>query len=123
MTTTGDRIRSIRRKRKKTLQEVGEAIGATATTVSKYESGSITNIPTKKINAIAEFLEISPAYLLGYDYDDQPLILTISEQLMMEDYRKLTDHDKETVCILIKRLYDVRQEESEPLTQPVQLTL
>ncbi len=123
MTTTGDRIRSIRRKRKKTLQEVGEAIGATATTVSKYESGSITNIPTKKINAIAEFLEISPAYLLGYDYDDQPLILTISEQLMMEDFRKLTDHDKETVCILIKRLYDVRQEESEPLTQPVQLTL
>lgn len=109
MQTTGEKIRLIRQRRKKTLQEVADAIGASATTVSKYESGIIANIPTTKLNAIAEFLDVNPASLFDYAFDDQPLILSITEQFMMEDFRKLSEIDKETICIIIKQLLDAQK--------------
>lgn len=88
---------------------MADAIGASATTVSKYESGIIANIPTTKLNAIAEFLDVNPASLFDYAFDDQPLILSITEQLMMEDFRKLSEIDKETICIIIKQLLDAQK--------------
>lgn len=123
MATTGEKIRSIRIRRKKTLKDVANAVGASVTTISKYESGAIATIPISKLNAIADYLEINPAYLLGYSSEDQPLILSISEQLMMEDFRKLNESDKETICILIKRFIDVDQEKQEEHHSAVQLTL
>lgn len=121
MSTTGEKIREVRHKRNRTLQEVAEAAGTTSTTVSKYESGMIQNIPAAKLNAIAEYLEISPAYLLGFDSDDQSLILSVSEQLMMEDYRKLSPVDQETINILIRRL--IETESMQGKHDAVQLTL
>lgn len=123
MATTGEKIRSIRIRRKKTLKDVANAVGASVTTISKYESGAIATIPISKLNAIADYLEINPAYLLGYSSEDQPLILSISEQLMMEDFRKLNESDKETICILIKRFIDVDHEKQEEHHSAVQLTL
>ncbi len=123
MATTGEKIRSIRIRRKKTLKDVANAVGASVTTISKYESGAIATIPISKLNAIADYLEINPAYLLGYSSEDQPLILSISEQLMMEDFRKLNESDKETICILIKRFIDVDHEKQEEHHLAVQLTL
>ena len=63
--TVGARIREVRKERKITLQELAEKLGVRHTTVSRYEKGIIT-IPSDKLKAIADILEVSPEYLLGW---------------------------------------------------------
>lgn len=61
------RIRKIRKLRNITQQELAESIGVSKSTISKYESGNITNIKIDTLNKIADVLGVSIAYLLDVD--------------------------------------------------------
>lgn len=113
--TTGQRLRDIRIKRDKTLEDVANAIGVSATAISKYESDRIKNIPQNKLKGIAEFLDVSISYILGLDdpQEASPIVLSIDEQMLIEDYRKLSVLNQETVQILVRRLVTVEHGENE----------
>ena len=68
-----DNIKNYRLKKKLTLEEVAQKVGITRSTLSKYESGSITNIPSDKIEKIASALETTPGELMDWedDYDEE----------------------------------------------------
>lgn len=66
MSMLSQRIKELRLKRNKTLLEVAEAIGVREATLQRYESGKIKNIPYEKIQAIAEYLNCTPSYLMGW---------------------------------------------------------
>ncbi|UNT96787.1 helix-turn-helix domain-containing protein [Allobaculum mucilyticum] len=119
--TTGERLRNIRLTRRKTLEETAEAIGMTATSISKYESDRVKNIPYENLEKLADFFDVSPYYILGLGDPGQtsPLILSIDEQLLIEDYRQLSEADKKTMHILLKRLLEVAANDEHY----VQLTL
>lgn len=118
--TTGEKLREIRLKRGKTLEEVASAINATATTISKYESGKVRNIPQNKLEAIAAYLDVHPSYILGYDDPDYQggTVLNINEQLMIEEFRDLSATDQETIIMLVHRFHEVQNQ-----SEPVQLLL
>lgn len=63
----GPRIRSARRAKKITQQELATALGIRGTTLAKYERGSIDGIPPKKVISICHALDVSPNYLFGWD--------------------------------------------------------
>ena len=63
------RIKEQRLKQNKTLLEVAEYVGVKEATLQRYESGEIKNIPHDKITAIAECLNSSPSYLMGWSND------------------------------------------------------
>lgn len=63
----GERIKNIREEKKITQEELAKQIDSTKQTIYKYENGIITNIPSDKIEKIAEFLEVTPSYLMGWD--------------------------------------------------------
>ena len=71
--TIGERIKELRRKYGMTQDELAEKIQTTKQTIFKYENNIITNIPAKRVNAIAEVFNVSPAYIMGWDSDDRPL--------------------------------------------------
>ena len=48
-----------------TLKQIAEALHITA---QRYECGEIKNIPYEKIVMLAEILQCSPPYLLGWEY-------------------------------------------------------
>jgi len=62
----GDNIRSLRKSKRMTLEELAAAIGTSKQNVHRYERGIITNIPSDKIVAIANALDTSPAALMGW---------------------------------------------------------
>ena len=68
--TVGERIKNLREKRGYTLEELGEKIGVGKSTVRKWENGMIQNMRRDKIQKLAEVLNCSPLYLLGYGDDD-----------------------------------------------------
>lgn len=65
----GERIKYNRELLKMTQDELGAACGTSKQTIFKYENGIITNIPLDKIEKISKALNVSPAYLMGWEED------------------------------------------------------
>lgn len=68
--TIGDRIREQREKAKISQTELAKKVHISKQTLYKYEMNIITNIPSNKIEEIAQKLYISPAYLMGWEDND-----------------------------------------------------
>lgn len=65
----GDRIKSLRQEKGISQTNMAIDIGVSKQTLYKYENNLIVNIPTDKIEAIAQRLHTSPSYLMGWDTD------------------------------------------------------
>lgn len=63
----GERIRSRREALGMTQTELADALSTTKQNIYKYENGIISNIPSDKIEAMAEILKTTPAYLMGWE--------------------------------------------------------
>lgn len=64
--TMGDRIHYLRNSLHMTLQELGDKVGVGASTVRKWETGLIQSIRTDKIQKLANALNTSVDYLMGW---------------------------------------------------------
>ena len=84
-------IKKYRLAKKMTLDELAEKIGIKKSTLQRYESGVITNIPSDKIEKMAEVFEIKPSILMGWELEE-PLIqpeLTINHHSSLTVYGKV----------------------------------
>lgn len=63
----GDRIRILRTEHNLTMEELGIKVGVGKATIKKYENGTINNIPSDKIELLAQALETTPEYIMGWD--------------------------------------------------------
>lgn len=55
-----------------TQEELGERLGLQKSAIAKYENGRVENIKRSIIANMAEILECSPAYLMGWEDDSVP---------------------------------------------------
>ena len=65
MSGVGNLIRTRRKELGLTLEEVGNAVGVSKSTVKKWEDGYISNMRRDKIQNLARVLQINPVRLLG----------------------------------------------------------
>lgn len=65
----GERIRSLRKEKGITQIEMAALLHTTKQTISKYEKGIVTNIPSDRIEALARILGTTPEYILGWDQE------------------------------------------------------
>lgn len=63
----GQKIHQARKAKGMTMEELGKVIGVRRATISRYESGIITDIPPSGIAAISRALDVTPSYLMGWD--------------------------------------------------------
>ena len=63
----GQRIRDRRIALELTLDELGKKVGVGASTVRKWETGFIKDMRSDKIQKVADALDVTPAYLMGWD--------------------------------------------------------
>lgn len=61
-----NKLKSLRRERKMTLEELALAIGTSKQTIHRYENGIITNIPRAKVEELAAALGTTPQELMGW---------------------------------------------------------
>lgn len=66
-----ERIRSLRKKRGLSLEQLADMIGTSRQTVHRYETGVIANIPHEKIEALARVLGTTPSRLMGWEADSE----------------------------------------------------
>lgn len=66
----GEKIKTLRKERGLTLQQVGDFVGVGKSTVRKWESGEIKNMGRDKIALVARALSVDPAYLMGWEGEE-----------------------------------------------------
>lgn len=65
--TIGDRIKARRIELGMSVEELGKRLGKNRTTVYRYETGYIENLPIDILEPIAKALHTTPAYLMGWE--------------------------------------------------------
>ena len=65
--TIGERIKARRIELGMSLEELGKRLGKNRTTVYRYETGYIENLPIEILEPIAAVLQTTPAYLMGWE--------------------------------------------------------
>ena len=69
----GERVHLMRRRRKMTQKELGEAIGVSKTTIFRIEKGDFSDAMGQHIAKMARVLNVSGDYLLGLKEEPEPL--------------------------------------------------
>lgn len=85
---TGKRMKLQRKSKGISADEVAEELGVSRSTIFRYENGDIEKVPAASLKKIAEILETTPSYLMGWtddprDYENDPDIQIPSEALKM----------------------------------------
>lgn len=65
--TIGERIKAKREELGMTQEELGRLCGTTKQTIFKYETGVVTNIPLDRLGVVADSLQTTTAYLMGWE--------------------------------------------------------
>lgn len=86
-----EKIYMLRKRHNMTLEEVGNAVGVSKSTVRKWESGEIANMRRDKIATLARALHTTPAYLMGWtdDQDQDQDLPSASNIIPMPTMRKI----------------------------------
>lgn len=98
--TIGERIKSCRETANLTQDELAKRLATTKQTIYKYENNIVTNIPSDKIEKMAELFNVTPAFLMGWEDDNksswQPKLTDKDEKELdkkVEDLLSAVDSD------------------------------
>jgi len=105
--TVGERIKQKREEKGVSQVELADAINTTKQNIYKYENNIISNIPSDKIEAIAKYLSVSPADLMGWN----------DEKAFNQDPRD------ERIRVLARHLDEVPDEDRESLIDTIESTI
>lgn len=110
----GDRIKQARIKLGYSAEQVAAFLGVSPATVYRYENGDISKLPSKHIKPLAEFLCVSPAYLMEWsevpeqlkppEYDPQIRIVSG----MMEN---MSEAQKEQIVSIVRAVVGTQPKE------------
>ena len=88
----GNRIKKRRKEMKMSADKLAEKIGKNRATVYRYEKDEIETMPYDVLEPIAEALNVSPAYLMGWEEKEKTE--TVAAHL---DYSDLTEEEQKEV--------------------------
>lgn len=102
------RIKELRHSRGLTLEQVAEVVGVGKSTVRKWETGMIANMRRDKIADLAKALGTTPAYLMGWNENDENSnsptkpALSEGEAKLIELFRQVPEDKQQLVLQMIE---------------------
>lgn len=86
------RMKSRREMLNMSYQTLSEKVGISKSTLQRYETGYIKNMPVDKLGEIAKALNVSPAYLMGWE--ELPVVAHDDFQLSNIEKKIITEYRK-----------------------------
>lgn len=105
----GARLKELRMRKRNSLQQVADAVGASKAHIWELETGKSRNPSMELLTKLAEHFGVSVASLVGEDPtapDETPETVA-----MYRDFKKLDPRDRETIRVLMETLKKSRKEE------------
>lgn len=110
--TVNERIKERRLELGMTLEQVAEKIGVKRPTIFRYESGAI-NIKLSTIRKLAEALQTTPEYLMGWQEGHEPKEAEPSKEeldpkvlMLARGMSKLSEDKKDLLLQLVQSMSD-----------------
>lgn len=114
----GKRIKQSREDIEITRKELAKRIQVSASTITRYEQGTIQKIKMPIINSIANALSVNPMWIIGRsefirtsemkkEWSTSNISLTRHEEEFIKKYRALSPAGKATVDAIIEVQYEV----------------
>lgn len=97
----GEKLKELRIRNNKSLQEVADAVGASKAHIWDLEKGNSSNPSLDLLTAIASFFKISVAELVGED----PNALNENPKLvaLYRDLKELDGRDLNTITLIVEQ--------------------
>lgn len=70
--TTGERIKYLRLQKGLSQEELGKKVGVGKAAINKYEKGIVVNFKRSMIDRLADALDVSPIFLMGFEEGQLP---------------------------------------------------
>lgn len=105
-----ERLKAVRIERNITPAELSEALGINKATIYRYENAEIGKIKMVTINAIADYLNVNPDYLIGAtdqkhtvkEAEDLLSTITDGEKMLLELFRQVPVESQQMVLEMIR---------------------
>lgn len=85
----GKRMKERRKQLKMTADEIGDKLGVSRATIYRYEKGDIEKFPIESLEPLAEALQTTSEYLMGWEFERD--ILPIYKELNPQRQIKVYD--------------------------------
>ena len=113
----GQRIKEARLALGYSAEQVAAFLNVSPATVYRYENGDISKLPAKFVLPLAEFLCVTPDYLMGWSEDlvmKEPI--TPEEKQLIDSYRKLPPPGKQYIHQQLRAAQLMYGEKSPPVS-------
>lgn len=105
--TKGQRIKARREELQIAQVDLAKRVGITKQLLYKYETEIVTNIPSDVIERLADALNCSPAYIMGWeDYNDRE-----KARLLYQQYLHAPEQARQTIDYILR----LQRPDSDPL--------
>lgn len=112
-----NRIKNRRIQLSLSYQELADKTGLSKSTLQRYETGAIKNMPLDKLEVLSKALDIDPSYLMGWENENtHNSNLSNEENIILEHYNKLDNEDKHKVVDYAKLLHNQDKYNTAPET-------
>lgn len=99
---TSTRIKELRLRMGLTQEELGKKIGVGKAAIHKYEAGYVENLKRTTLSNLAQVLETTPTYLMGWDDNNEnifksvkiPVLGRISAGIPLEAIEDIKDYEE-----------------------------
>lgn len=121
-----NRIQSKRIELKLSYQDLANKTGLSKSTLQRYETGSIRNIPLDKLEILANALEVSPMWIIGYDIpiekaNSTNINLDDKTTLLLNSFNKLNDEGKNEAIKRVDELTELSKYKKEEANKVIKL--
>jgi transcriptional regulator with XRE-family HTH domain len=104
----GARLKGLRIKKSKSLQDVADAVRASKAHIWEIERGNSKNPTMELLDKLADYFDVTVAYLVGEDPDEDKAGLVA----LYRDLTKLDERDRETIRDIMRGLKKRKPEKS-----------
>lgn len=91
----GERIRILRQNLNMSMDELANILGKNKATIYRYEKGGINTLPLDILRPLADALQTTPEYLLGWNDEDAVNVGDIAKMLRLKNHMDLEEYSKE----------------------------
>lgn len=92
--TVNERIKQRRKELKLSADDIAEKLNVDRATIYRYESADISKLPAYILEPLANALQTTPYYLMGWETSSSPQQLPPDEEEAAHLYRQLDRDDR-----------------------------
>lgn len=104
------RLKEVRKEQNISAKELGEAVGINKSSIHRYETGELKSIKLPVLQAIAEYLNVNPDYLIGASdikhtaKEAEALMsdITDDEKMLLELFRQVPVASQQMVLDMVR---------------------